>query len=109
MAPPTKPEPGRDPEMVRRTNTLNLVFALSSIGLLLALSWMVWADYDREWKRYQTEFGKLEVQVTETQIEQALGKVGKERLAALEAGIEKGRQDSQGRAREIAGGRGERR
>src|SRR5262245_50053385 len=102
MAPPTKPEPGRDPEMARRTNQLNLVFALSSIGLLLALSWMVWADYDREWKRYQTEFGKLEVQVTEAQIEQALGKVGKEKLAALQAGIEKGRQDAAGRASEIA-------
>ena len=59
-----KNEPGRDPEMVQRTQKLNLLFALTSLGLLLAFSWMVWADYDREWKKYQTEFNLLEVKHT---------------------------------------------
>lgn len=37
-----KVEPGRDPEMVQRTIRMNLVFALTSIALLITLSWMVW-------------------------------------------------------------------
>ena len=56
--PPAKVEPGRDPEMAERTQKLNVVFALTSIGLLLAFSWMVWADYNREWKKYQIEFNR---------------------------------------------------
>ena len=66
-----KVEPGRDPQMAERTRKLNLVFALTSIGLLLAVSLMVWVDYDREWKKYQIEFNKLEVKLTKEQIEQA--------------------------------------
>jgi cbb3-type cytochrome oxidase cytochrome c subunit len=100
MAPP-KLEPGRDPEMARRTQRLNLVFAASSVGLLVALSMMVWADYDREWKRYQIEFGALEVEATEKQIEEALGKVGKQRLDALQASLEQGRREAAERASEI--------
>ena len=33
-----KPEPGRDPQMVARTQKLNVVFALSSIALLPRVS-----------------------------------------------------------------------
>ena len=43
-----KNEPGRDPQMVERTQKLNVVFALTSLGLLVVFSLMVWADYDRE-------------------------------------------------------------
>ena len=65
--PPAKPEPGRDPQMAQRTRTLNVVFALSSLGLLLIFSLMIWADYDREWKRYQNEFNRLEVRLGRAQ------------------------------------------
>ena len=37
-------EPGRDPEMVRRTNRLSLLFALTSIGLLLPCNVVVRED-----------------------------------------------------------------
>ena len=74
-----KPEPGRDPEMARRTEKLNLLFALTSIGLLIAFSWMIWADYDREWKKHQIEFNKLEVKLTAAADQQELGKVGADR------------------------------
>ena len=40
-----KPEPGRDPQMAERTQKLNVLFAASSLLLLLTLSLMVWADY----------------------------------------------------------------
>ena len=33
-----KPEPGRDPQMAERTQRLNLLFALTSIAMLLAFS-----------------------------------------------------------------------
>jgi mono/diheme cytochrome c family protein len=95
-----KPEPGRDPEMARRTERLNLLFAATSIALLLALSAMIWADYDRSWKPYQLEFNKLEVRLTEQQVQEALGKVGADRRKALEAELAKGDQ-------EIAAHRGE--
>ena len=95
-----KPEPGRDPEMARRTEKLNLLFALTSMALLIAFSWMIWADYDREWKKHQLEFGKLEVKLTAAQIQQELGKVGADRKKALEAQLARGDQ-------EIAAQRGE--
>jgi cytochrome c2 len=101
MAPPSKPEPGRDPEMARRAQTLNVVFALTSIGLLLALSLMIWADYDRDWKKYQIEFNKLEVKLTEEQIQQALGKEGAAKRQALEARLAEGAREEAGRRKEI--------
>src|SRR5215468_1791440 len=99
--PPAKIEPGRDPRMVTRTQSLNLVFALSSIALLLALSWMVWADYDREWKKYQLQFNQLEVSLTQKQIEDALGKVDAAKRKALEQALAKGQEEERGRAAEI--------
>ena len=62
---PPKRDPGRDPEMAKRTEALNVVFAVSSLALLVAMSWMIWADYDREWKRYQIDFNRLEIAQTE--------------------------------------------
>jgi len=105
--PPAKVEPGRDPEMVRRTQKLNLVFALSSIGLLLAFSLMVWADYDREWKRYQEAFNRLEVRLTRTQIDEALGKVDAARRQELEELLRKGAEEARSRSGEIARARAE--
>ena len=97
-----KIEPGRDPEMVQRTNTLNLVFALSSIGLLLAFSFMVWVDYDREWKKYQKQFNALEVKLTRQQIEDSLGKVDAARSQQLDEAIARGKQEERARRVEIA-------
>ena len=88
-----KPEPGRDPEMARRTERLNVLFALTSILMLLVFSAMIWADYDREWKKYQIEFNKLEVKLTDQQIQDALGKLGTDRKQALEAELAKGNQE----------------
>ena len=38
---------------------LNVVFAASNIFLLLTTVWMVWADFDREWKGTQRRFNAL--------------------------------------------------
>src|SRR5262249_25538359 len=85
-----KVEPGRDPGMARRTEKLNVVFALSSIGLLVAFSLMVWADYNRGWKKYQLEFNRMEVKTTQDQIQQVLGKVGADRVKAIDDELRKG-------------------
>jgi len=40
---------------------LNVVFAASSLFLLLSVVWMVWDDFDREWKSTQRRFADLQV------------------------------------------------
>jgi len=76
--------------MSARTKILNVVFALTSIGLLIAFSLMVWADYDREWKKYQIEFNKLEVKLTKEQREAALAKVDPAKAKDLDQRIAEG-------------------
>src|SRR3981081_3697315 len=50
---------------------LNVVFAASSLFLFLSVIWMVWDDYDRDWKSTQRRFAQLEYQVTQAQLQQA--------------------------------------
>ena len=50
---------------------LNVVFAACSLFLFLSVVWMVWDDYDREWKNTQRRFTQLEMQVTQAQLQQA--------------------------------------
>ena len=50
---------------------LNVVFAASSMFLFLSVIWMVWDDYDRDWKNTQRQFVELEYQVTQASLEQA--------------------------------------
>src|SRR5437762_2666103 len=64
---------------------LNVVFAASSIFLFLSVIWMVWDDFDREWKSTQRRFAQLEYQVTQAQRAQAAQSVDKNKLAQLDA------------------------
>src|SRR5258708_574087 len=64
---------------------LNVVFAASSLFLLLSVVWMVWDDYDREWKNIQRRFTRLEMQVTQAQLKSASASEDKSKLAALDA------------------------
>ena len=50
---------------------LNVVFAASSLFLFLSVIWMVWDDFDRDWKKTQRRFTQLELQVTQAQLQQA--------------------------------------
>ena len=50
---------------------LNVVFAASSLFLFLSVIWMVWDDYDRDWKNTQRRFAQLEYEVTQAQLQQA--------------------------------------
>ena len=102
-----KPEPGRDPQMAERTQNLNLLFALTSIAMLVAFSAMVWDDYDREWKKHQIAFNRLEVQQTQKQRDEALGKVDASRRKAIEEQLAKGQQEMAARRAEIDKARAE--
>src|SRR5213594_1288988 len=64
---------------------LNVVFAASSLFLFLSVIWMVWDDFDREWKKTQRQFVDLEYQVTQAQLEQASRGVDRNKLTALQA------------------------
>jgi cbb3-type cytochrome oxidase cytochrome c subunit len=47
-------------ETYRRQSTLHLVFAISSIAMLLSTVWMVMADHIRPWKHFQRDFQRVE-------------------------------------------------
>src|SRR5689334_12982219 len=64
---------------------LNVVFAASSLFLFLSVVWMVWDDYDREWKNTQRRFAQLEYQVTQAQLRQASGAIDRGKIAQLRA------------------------
>ena len=99
--PPAKVEPGRDAGMAARAGKLNVVFALTSILMLVVFSWMIWADYDREWKKHQLEFTRLEVTRTEEEIQKALGKVDAKRRQELEGKLAQGKQEAAARRKDI--------
>src|SRR5215217_3302857 len=64
---------------------LNVVFAASSLFLFLSVIWMVWDDFDRDWKNTQRRFAQLEYQVTQEQRQKATQSVDKNKIGQLEA------------------------
>jgi cytochrome c2 len=96
-----KPEPESDPRLAARTQKLNVLFALSSLGLLATTGLMVWADYDREWRQHQVEFGRLRVELTKEQIEKALSPEDAQRLREIEAKLVRGREEAEAQRDEI--------
>ena len=77
---------------------LNVVFAASSLFLFLSVVWMVWDDFDRDWKNTQRRFAQLETQVTQAQLQQAGRSVDKEQAAAAR-GAAAGRERTSRRTR----------
>jgi len=72
---------------------LNVVFAASSIFLLLSTVWMVWDDYDRDWKNTQRRFARLQYDVTRAQYRQARDKVDRPKLQQLQAQLKSAEQN----------------
>src|SRR5436309_7072375 len=62
---------------------LNVVFAASSLFLFLSVIWMVWDDYDRDWKNTQRRFADLQYQVTQAQYQQAGRAIDRTKLQQL--------------------------
>ncbi len=63
---------------------LNVVFAASSLFLLVSTVWMVWDDFDRDWKNTQRRFAQLQYDVTRAQYQQASRAVDKGKLQQLQ-------------------------
>src|SRR5262245_31184442 len=59
-------------ETYRRQPTLHIVFAVTSIGMLLATVWMILADHLRPWKEVQREFQQVETAKLRAQEKQKL-------------------------------------
>ncbi len=96
-----KPEPESDPRLAARTGKLNVLFALSSLGLLVTTGLMVRADYDREWRQYQVEFNRRRVELTKEQIQKALSPEDAQRLGEIEAQLAQGRKEAEAKRDEI--------
>ena len=62
---------------------LNVVFAASSLFLFFSVLWMIWDDFNREWKGYQRLFVQLETEVTQLGLQDAQGDVDAQRLETL--------------------------
>src|SRR5271166_293706 len=91
-------------ETYRTQSTLHLVFAISSIAMLLSTVWMVMADHLRPWKQVQRRFQvvereKLEVAEQEKREEQK-AKYQKQ-IDEIDAKIQQADADAETRARDI--------
>ena len=64
---------------------LNVVFAASSLFLFFTTIWMVFDDFDREWKGYQRQFVLLEGYVTSLNLQAAQAGIDPVRLQQLNA------------------------
>ncbi len=63
---------------------LNLIFALTSLGLLAVTGGMVFYDYVRGWKWFQLEFNRLQQQRIEQKLRSQNDDALKKQLAAME-------------------------
>ena len=62
---------------------LNVVFAASSLFLFVTSIWLIWDDFDREWKGYQRRFIALESEVTQLNLAAERATVDQQRLDEL--------------------------
>src|SRR3974390_148541 len=83
---------------------LNVVFAASSIFLLLSAGWTIWDDYDRDWKNTQRRFTQLQTDVARADLQKAQRAIDKNKLSQLQAQLtaaEKNATANQGKIDEI--------
>jgi len=71
-------------ETFRRTSTLHLWFAISSIAMLLSVVWMIMADHLRSWKEVQRDFQKVEDSKLKAAEKQRLQELEGKQKAALD-------------------------
>ncbi len=88
--PPPKAPPVKRPDRHYDFGRMNMVFALSSLGLLAVTLWMVFADYAQPWKRYQAEFRSLEHQKLMKDEEAERQKIDQQQVAQLRKDVDAG-------------------
>ena len=69
---------------------LNLIFALTSLGLLLATGAMVFYDYVRGWKWFQLEFNRLQQERIDSELTASNDAAMKKQLGELDRELKEG-------------------
>jgi len=81
---------------------MNMVFALSSLGLLAVTLWMAFADYAQPWKRIQSEFRSLERQKLVKEEEAEKQRLNQNDLVQLKQQVAQAQKDLDQHHRDIA-------
>ena len=63
---------------------LNIVFAITSVGLLLAVLLMFADDYTREWRDYQREYRSIQIENASVELEAKRSEIDSTQLTAIE-------------------------
>jgi cbb3-type cytochrome oxidase cytochrome c subunit len=71
-------------ETYRRQPNLHIIFAISSIAMLLSIVWMIMADHLRPWKQVQREFQQVEREKLKAAEKEALKKQQSEAQAKID-------------------------
>jgi cbb3-type cytochrome oxidase cytochrome c subunit len=74
-------------ETVYKSRDLSKWFAIGSILLFVAVVWGVLQDFDREWKRYQRQWQRLNVALGERKLSEALVALDRSKLEGLKKKI----------------------
>ena len=88
-------------EPYRRQPTLHLVFAISSVAMLLSTVWMVMADHLRPWKEVQRQFHEVERDKLEA-AEQAEARRAEDEISGADRRNRRQDQGGRGQRRERA-------
>ncbi len=91
-------------ETYRRQPTLHLVFAISSVAMLLSTVWMVMADHLRPWKEVQRKFQSVEREKLEASEKEKLEEQKQKyqaQIDQIDAKIEAAEADAETRARDL--------
>src|SRR5262245_7705468 len=91
-------------ETYRPQPLLHLVFAVSSIAMLLSTVWMVMADHLRPWKQEQRRFQAIErekLRESERQKLEEQKEKSQARLDEIQATIDEAKASAETRARDI--------
>src|SRR5215470_8916969 len=70
-------------------------FAISSILLFLFTVAMVMVDYSREWKKYQRDFNRLQIQRTQRDMQQAASALDRAKFQQLQQQLQQTRVQQQ--------------
>ncbi len=81
---------------------LHVIFGALSLGLLVAILWMIAADHMREWKRVQRDFLVLDARRIEAQLKAEQDKLDKQKLEELKRRRQEALQEIAQKQDEIA-------
>ncbi|MGI9648407.1 MAG: hypothetical protein ACR2OI_07795, partial [Acidimicrobiia bacterium] len=98
MPTPPKKRPDRHYDFT----ATNKLFAISSLALLATTAWMVIDDYNKPWKRYQSEFRDRERQVLSAQADTERQALNQDEIARIEGEIAAQEQGLAEQASEIS-------